>query len=146
MNDAEIRALDLPQLRAERELILELLEDRYASGHERRFWREELHRIEGRLEILGRYDEVNMNSLSFDKRREILEREVAAYSRRGYRVIAQTDTTAQLVKPKQFSFLWATVWFLMFGIGLLVYLFYYWSKQEEIVYLVVDERGHVKRR
>lgn len=146
MNDADLRALDLPQLRAERELLLELIQDRYASAHEQRFWREELHRIEGRLEILERYDEVNMNSLAFEKRREILAREVAAYSRRGYRVIAQTDTTAQLVKPKQFSFLWATVWFLMFGIGLLVYLFYYWGKREEVVYLVVDEQGHVKRR
>jgi capsule polysaccharide export protein KpsE/RkpR len=31
----------------------------------------------------------------------------------------------QLVKPKKFSFIWALVWFLLFGIGLIVYLLYY---------------------
>lgn len=87
-----------------------------------------------------------MEPLDFARRRQILEKEVASYSRRGYRVVSQTDTTAQLVKPKQFSFLWATLWLFVFGIGLLVYLFYHWSKKEEVVYLMVDEYGRVKRR
>jgi hypothetical protein len=57
---------------------------------------------------------------------------------------ARTQTTAQLVKPKKFSFIWALVWFLLFGIGLIVYLLYYWGKRDQTVYLAVDERGNIR--
>ena len=55
---------------------------------------------------------------------EPLQAHIAWYVRGGYRVVSQTDTTAQLVKPKEFSFGWAVFWFLFFGVGVLVYLFY----------------------
>jgi len=48
----------------------------------------------------------------------ILEAEIARYTQRGYRVLSRTDTSAQLLRPKKFSFLWALLWFLLFGIGL----------------------------
>lgn len=83
---------------------------------------------------------------TIDERRAILQRQIADLTRKGYRVVSQTDTTAQLVKPKTFSFLWAIIWFLALGIGLLVYLIYYWSKRDQTVYLEVDEKGNVKRR
>lgn len=82
--------------------------------------------------------------LSTEERSAILDREVSKYVKRGFRVISRTNTTAQLVKPKKFSFLWAVLWFLLFGVGLLIYLFYYVSKKDETVYLEVDQQGHVK--
>ena len=37
----------------------------------------------------------------------------------------------------------ALLWFLLFGIGILVYLFYYMAKSDERVTLEVDDSGHV---
>ena len=68
---------------------------------------------------------------------------VQGYVKAGYRVTNQTAITAQLVRPKRFSCLWATLWFLLFGVGLLIYIFYYMSKKDEIIYLQVVD-GKVK--
>ncbi len=63
----------------------------------------------------------------------------------GYQVVSQTETSAQLVKPKSFSFGWAFLWFLFFGIGLLVYVLYYMMKSDGAIYLYVED-GKVLRR
>ena len=89
---------------------------------------------------------MEQSTLTLDQRRDILEQAIAKYVKRGYRVTARTDTTAQLLRPKKFSLLWALAWFLLFGIGILVYLIYYWSKRDDTVYLEVDSAGRVKRR
>ena len=81
--------------------------------------------------------------LGLDQRRAVLEREIASRVRQGYRVLAQTDTTAQLVKPKSFSAGWAIMWFLVFGVGLVVYLLYYAGKKDQQAYLAVDEAGRL---
>lgn len=73
----------------------------------------------------------------------ILGQEIANYSRRGFRIVSRTDTTAQLSKPKEFSVLWATLWFLVFGIGVLIYIFYYMAKTDEIAYLEVGPDGTI---
>ena len=73
-----------------------------------------------------------------------LDEEVATYAREGFSLRQRTATTAQLVKPKRFSFLWALVWFLMLGVGLVVYLLYYAAKRDEGRYVEVDEYGAVK--
>ena len=39
--------------------------------------------------------------------------------------------------------LWATLWFLVFGIGVLIYIFYYMAKTDEIVYLEVGPDGAI---
>jgi len=64
-----------------------------------------------------------------------LDQRIAMYVKHGYHVTERTEHSAQLVKPKKFSFFWATAWFLCFGVGILVYLFYYWSKRDQVVYL-----------
>lgn len=64
-----------------------------------------------------------------------LDQRIAAYVRRGYHITERTEHSVQLVKPKKFSFFWATAWFLVFGVGILVYLFYYWAKRDQVVYL-----------
>ena len=79
-----------------------------------------------------------------EERSAILDAEVMKYARLGYEVRSRTQTTAQLVKPKKFSFIWALVWFLLFGIGLIVYLLYYWGKRDQTIYLEVDNRGVIQ--
>lgn len=86
------------------------------------------------------------NTKSIEERRSILQKEVTNYVRRGFRVVSQTDTTAQLVKAKKFSFLWAFIWLLALGIGLIVYLLWYWAKRDEQVYLEVDANGKIRKR
>jgi len=75
-----------------------------------------------------------------------LEAEVQSYVSRGFRVVSQTPTTAQLVKPKKFSFVWAFLWFLVAVVGLIVYLLYYASKRDEQVFLSVSADGRITRR
>ncbi len=77
--------------------------------------------------------------LTLEERKSILEKQISILSQRGYRVTSRTDTTATLVKPKEFSFIWALLWFLVFGIGILIYIFYYMSKKDHVIYLNIDE-------
>ncbi len=79
--------------------------------------------------------------ISVLERSSILGRAVADYSRRGFQIVSRTDTTAHLLKPKEFSVLWAIVWFLVLGIGVLIYIFYYMGKTDETVYLEVGRDG-----
>ena len=61
----------------------------------------------------------------------------------GYRVLSQTNTTAQLVRPKRSSLFWFLI-FIVTLIGWLVYVFYHLFLKREIqVYLSVDELGGV---
>jgi hypothetical protein len=82
--------------------------------------------------------------LSAAERTRILDEEIGAYAQRGYRVVTRSATTAQLRKPKVFSFLWAFAWFLLFGVGLFVYVLYYAAKQDAAIYLSVSEAGEVE--
>jgi len=84
-------------------------------------------------------------TLTLEARTAILDREVARYVKRGFRLVTRTPTTAQLLKPKHFSFLWATLWFCCLGIGLLFYLFYYWSRRDQTIYLEVDPTGRIRK-
>jgi hypothetical protein len=61
----------------------------------------------------------------------------------GYRVLSQTETTAQLVKPKTFAFGWFLLWTLLTGVGLILYPAYYLAKRDRQLYLTVDDRGTV---
>ena len=81
-----------------------------------------------------------------EKRRELLERAIAKYVSKGYLVVSRTDSTAQLRKPKTFSCLFASLWFLLFGIGIVVYLIYYAAKRDAIIYIEVNEIGAINVR
>jgi hypothetical protein len=82
--------------------------------------------------LLERSDEM-AEPVPLEERSAILDAEVMKHARMGYEVRSRTQTTAQLVKPKKFSFIWALVWFLLFGIGLIVYLLYYWGKRDQTI-------------
>lgn len=75
-----------------------------------------------------------------------LQKEIDRYVKQGYRVVSQTSTTAQLIRPKTFSCLWASLWLLVAVIGVFFYLFYYWGKKDETIYLqVIDDKVKVTR-
>ena len=87
--------------------------------------------------------ENSQQELSIEQRKDILQREIAKYARKGFQVVSQTDTTAQLIKPKSFSCLLAVLLLLIVLLPLVIYLIYYASKIDEAVYLEVDARGGV---
>jgi hypothetical protein len=73
-----------------------------------------------------------------------LDAEIRRYAAAGYRVVSQTPTSAQLVKPKEFSLPWSVLWFFVCGVGVLVYIFYYLAKQDTIVHLSLNDDGTVR--
>lgn len=85
-------------------------------------------------------------TLPSEMRREILMREITFYVRRGYRVMSQTDTSAQLVKPREFSCLIATIALLLAFFPFVVYILYYMSQRDQVVFIEVDPYGHIVRR
>jgi hypothetical protein len=80
--------------------------------------------------------------ISESERSRILDEAIEGLLLEGYFVRLRTPTAAQLVKPKEFSLVWALVWFLLCGVGVLIYVFYYASKRDEGVYLQVDDYGN----
>lgn len=81
--------------------------------------------------------------LPIETRRSILQRDIADYVSRGFLVISQTDTTAQLRRPKTFSLLWSVFWLIFgLGIGFIIYLLYYAAKKDETVYIEVGRTGN----
>jgi hypothetical protein len=80
-----------------------------------------------------------------EQRRRVLQERVNHYVDQQYRVISQTETAAQLVKPKRFSVVWFLLWCLLALVGGLVYIIYHaFMKRERQVYLQVDEHGRVR--
>lgn len=81
--------------------------------------------------------------LPIEERAEILQIEINRYLQRGLKVLSQTQTTAQLVKPKKFSCLLATLGLLLFGVGFLIYIFYYASQKDTQLYIQVLDDGTI---
>ena len=89
--------------------------------------------------------EQTAQAVPIEARHAALQQAIGEYLAQGYRVLSQTDTTAQLVKPKQFGTLWFILW-LLTGVLWIVYLVYYLAvKREGRVYLQVDPSGVVHR-
>ena len=81
--------------------------------------------------------------LSPEQRRDILDQEIAKYVGYGFRVVSHTDTTVQLVRPKEFSVIVALACFLMLGVGLFLYLLFYLAEKDATVYLQVTSSGEI---
>jgi len=79
--------------------------------------------------------------LPLAQRKIILDHAVTRYIKQGYRVISQSDTTAQLVKPKRFGCGWVLLSLFSFGIAIIFYL----MVKERSIYLEVTQDGRVKR-
>lgn len=83
--------------------------------------------------------------VTVERRREILQQVVSSYISRGYRVTFQTESTAQLIKPRTLSCLWV----ILFGltlIGLIIYVIVYLMTKDEQVYIEVTSEGKVHTR
>ena len=90
--------------------------------------------------------EESPQAVSVETRRAALQNEIGAYVRNGYHVVSQTDTTAQLIKPKQFGMIWFLAWLFLTFFGAFFYVLYHASiKKEGQAYLQVDELGVVHR-
>lgn len=83
--------------------------------------------------------------LSTEQRQAILKKEITQYVGEGWIVINETGTSANLVRKKKFSFWWALLWFLLLFVGLIVYIFYYMSKNDETAYISVGRSGEITR-
>ncbi len=77
----------------------------------------------------------NSTLLTLDEKKNIL---IDIYSKEGFTVYSLRDTQIQFKKEKSFSLLWATLWFLVFILGVVVYIFYYMSKSDTIVTVTLD--------
>lgn len=67
-----------------------------------------------------------------------LKAQVRIAVEKGYHVVSQTQTAAQLMRKKQFSCLVATVLFLCFALPFFLYLFYYLGEKDESIYLDIE--------
>lgn len=72
---------------------------------------------------------------STDDANKKVSRAVEYFGSRGYQVRSRAETQVQLVKPKDFSFIFALLWFCVFGVGLVIYLIYYMAKRDKVITL-----------
>jgi len=77
------------------------------------------------------------------ERKSILEECIAYYVKDGYRIASQTETSAQMVKPKQFSGCLAVILLLLFLLPFIIYILYYLSQKDKTTYIQIDERGKI---
>ncbi len=77
----------------------------------------------------------NSTLLTLKEKRDII---IDIYSKDGFTVNNLSDTQMQFRKEKTFSLFWAIVWLCVFLVGLLVYIFYYMSKSDDIVTVTLD--------
>jgi len=64
-----------------------------------------------------------------------LHEAIAFYHSKGYRVISQTPSSAQLVKKKKLNFILSVFLFLFFIVPFIIYLLWYASQKEQLVHL-----------
>ena len=73
--------------------------------------------------------------LTLNEKKDIL---TEIYSKEGFTVNNLSDTQIQFKKEKTFSLLWATLWLFVFIVGLLIYIFYYMSKSDTVITVILD--------
>lgn len=90
---------------------------------------------------------VDPRIISVEQRQMILGQEIQSYIKQGYRVVSQTSTTAQLVKPKRLDCGVAVLVLLLsiitLGIVFILYLIWYVAQKDQQVYIDVNEYGKV---
>lgn len=67
-------------------------------------------------------------------------------TRKGFVVTQSTESSVQMTRPKKFSAFWALAWFLLFGVGLAIYIIYYVSKNDDTAYITQAPDGTVRGR
>lgn len=67
-----------------------------------------------------------------------LQAEIGRRTADGWEIVSREANEVQMRRPKQFSMLSAFIGSLLFGVGLVVYLAWYWAKRDEYVSLLVE--------
>lgn len=75
------------------------------------------------------------------KNQRKIQKLIAYYAQRGYKVVSQTDTTVQLTKEKSFSCLLAVLLLLLWVVPFFLYLILYASKKEERLLITLNPDG-----
>ena len=81
--------------------------------------------------------------ITLEKRKEILTKAIGKWVKKGYYILNQTDTTAQLQKDKDFSCL---LFILLTALIILPGVLYLLNRKDKHVYITVDEYGRVKEK
>ncbi len=84
----------------------------------------------------------SVKPLAIQERTIILNRAIQNYQKNGYRLISQTETTAQLYKPKEFNGCLAIILVFLI-IGIILWLILYLTEKDETLFIEVDEYGQV---
>ena len=77
----------------------------------------------------------NSTLLTLKEKKDII---IDIYSKDGFTVNNISVTQMQFRKEKSFSLLWAILWLFVFIVGLLVYIFYYISKSDTVITVILD--------
>ena len=77
----------------------------------------------------------NSTLLTLKEKKDII---IDIYSKDGFTVNNISVTQMQFRKEKSFSLLWAILWLFVFIVGLLVYIFYYMSKSDTVITVILD--------
>jgi hypothetical protein len=83
------------------------------------------------------------NALTAEDRTEILEAYIEKYLQTGYRITNRTPTTAQFVKPKQFSAGLAVICLILAVFPFIIYLLIYMGEKDKVAYVSVGYDGKV---
>ena len=67
-----------------------------------------------------------------------LQAEIDRRTADGWEIVSREANEVQMRRPKQFSLLSAFIGSLAFGVGLAVYLAWYWAKRDEYAYLRIE--------
>ena len=81
--------------------------------------------------------------VSLARRTVALNEAIAHFTGQGFRVVTKSQTSAQLMRPKQFSWAAAILSLLLLGIGFLIYLVYYLGQKDETIFLEVTPDGTI---
>jgi len=77
---------------------------------------------------------------TLEERKELLNKEIVEWVNKGFYIVNQTDTTAQLQKDKDFSCL---LFILLTALILLPGILYLLMRKDKHAYVNVDEYGNV---
>jgi len=81
--------------------------------------------------------------VSLAQRTAALNEAIAHFTAQGFRIVSKSEASAQLMRPKQFSWLAAILSFLLLGIGFVIYLVYYLGQKDETIFVEVTPDGTV---
>jgi hypothetical protein len=93
----------------------------------------------GRLEALVRGSVESGQAAAF-------QREIVRLYAQGYRVVAMTPTTAQLVRPKKFNYFIAALLLILAVLPAIIYVFYYLSQSDQTALVTLEDGGQVVTR